>query len=309
MSIRTIILGTTMLAAIPAAHAQELPAPSRPGVPATTPVNPVNPGSPTVTTRPIEAPRSPLAPAPIQPPAPARPIACLPNAGPGPIAVSASPTSVCDGVPVTLTVSFQCPWPTSLTGAYPVTFTASSSSTDRDAGNTMIAFLNQLPRTQVRGGAPSVSASFTPRGLAASVTMQLRAQVETPRALTSPAIAVSITGSGQSAPTTPTTPTADGCRPTLGLNALESGVTAGGRVRVDLTLSCALSGPAVVQILSSQPNLVLPPPGGTVTIPAGRTTFRVELDSSRTENGASLLRAVLSQPAGNMTTGDEVRVN
>lgn len=310
MSIRTIVLATSCLAAIPAAQAQEqpgVPVPARPGT-QPLPGAPVTPGNPVIMPRPtLERPQTPLEPAPLKAPEPVRPVPCLPNAGPGPASVSASPAVIRDGVPVTLTVTFQCAWPATLTSAYLVSFTGSSPSTDRAAGETMVAFLNQIPRTQVMGGASSVSARFTPRGLVAPVVFQLKAEVATPRRIGTPAVTVNLAGGGQALPPPPPPPN-PGCRPVLTMNARETAVTAGALVHVDLTLSCTPSTPVQVQILSTRSDLVAPPPGGLVTIPAGRAALTAELTSSRTAFGTTTIRALLSNPAGNTTPGDDVIV-
>ncbi len=256
------------------------------------------------------APKRPADPSPILDPK--RPgsgptLPCPTDGHPRKVAVSLTPSQVRSGTPVKVRVSVECP----LKETQRIDFSASSpGTTDRAAGETLAAFVNQIPRTLLQAGTSSVETSFTPRGLANSVNLNLTAATERPRVVSTPAT-VSITGDGGTSapPAAPTTPPAAGCSPTVTLDAVQAAVAGGANVTVNLTLSCSPPGGAIVQIIT-QPAALLPgPPGGTVTIPAGQTRAQITLQAARQGSGTVTLRAVMSQPAGGASPTDTVSVN
>lgn len=256
------------------------------------------------------APRKPLDPSPIVNPklpgAGGPTLPCGSDGNPRKVFVRATPSQVRSGSPVTLRVSVECPVKTDQR----IDFNFNAPGvTDRSAGETMVAFVNQIPRTTLSAGSLFVETTFTPRGLTTSVNFNLTAATQQPSVASGPTT-VSITGDGVAvAPTVRPTAPAAGCVPRVTLNALQTGVIGGANVTVDLTLSCAPAGGAVVQVIT-QPGSLLPgPPGGTVTIPAGQTRFQLTLQAARQGSGNVTLRAVMSQPAGGISETDTVSVS
>jgi hypothetical protein len=174
----------------------------------------------------------------------------------------------------------------------------------------MVDFLNQIPRSFWQPDATSLVIRFTPRGLAANSLTNLSSYTQYPRRVASNVLPLRIEGSGSSAgappPASAPAPTAPRCDPAVTLNAIPTAVIGGANVPVDITFSCALAGESVVQIISSNENLLPRPPGGTVRMPANATRMQFNLQATRTGNGSVTLRAVLSQPAGRMSEPDSV---
>ncbi len=255
-------------------------------------------------------PRRPFDPSPIVNPkfpgAGGPTLPCSADGNPRKVFVRATPSQVRPGSPVTLRVSVECPPKTSQR----IDFTGSAPGvTDRSAGETMAAFLNQIPGTTLPAGALFVETTFTPRSLSASVNLNLTAATQQPRVVSAPTT-VSITGDGvAAAPTVRPTAPAAGCVPRVTLNALQTGVIGGANVTVDLTLSCSPAGGALVQIITQPGNLLPGPPGGTVTIPAGQTRTQLTLQAARQGSGNVTLRAVMSQPPGGISETDTVSVS
>lgn len=226
------------------------------------------------------------------------------SSNPRKVSVRVTPSAVRSGTPVTIRATVECPFRSAL----PVSFSGSAPGvTDRGAGDTMVAFLNQIPRSKtIAAGALFVEATFTPQGLANTVSFNLTASTDNPRIVSAPFV-VAITGNGVAAAPTavPTNPPA-GCVPGVTLNVVQSAVIGGANVTLDLTLSCAPPGGTTVQIIT-QPNTLLPgPPGGTVNIPAGQTRAQSTLQAARTGNGTVTVRALVSQPAGGPGSNDSV---
>lgn len=230
---------------------------------------------------------------------------CGSDSTPRKVFLSATPSQVRSGTPVKLRTSVECPVKTN----QQIDFTAVAPGvTDRSAGETFVAFLNQIPTTTLPAGSLFVETTFTPRGLTTSVNLNLTAATQKPRVVSGPT-AVSITGDGvAAAPTVRPTVPAAGCVPTVTLNALETAVISGANVTVQLTLSCAPAGGAVVQVITQPDNLLPGPPGGTIAIPAGQTRAQLTLQAARQGSGTVTLRAVMSQPPGGISPTDTVRV-
>jgi len=175
----------------------------------------------------------------------------------------------------------------------------------------MVAFLNQIPRSNISAGSTTATVRLTPRGLANSVSLMLSARTLQPLTLTSNAVAVRIEGDGIAAASPGSNPAVagPGCQPTLSLNMIPTAVIGGANVPVDLRMSCALTQEAVVQIITSNATLLPGPPANLVRIPAGQTALQFQLNAGRTGSGTVTLRALLSNPAfGGMTPADSLSV-
>lgn len=221
------------------------------------------------------------------------------------ITLEVVPATVRSGTPVELRITTQCP--TKETQSIEFS-TAAPGSNTRSAGEAMVAFLNQIPRSNINAGSSTATVRFTPRGLTNSVSLTLTAQTLKPLTVTSNSFAVRIEGDG--VPVAPAISPAAECRPTLSLNMIPNAVIGGASVPVDLRLTCALTQDATVQIISSNETLLPGPPANLVRIPAGQTAMQFQLIAGRTGPGTVTLRALLSHPAiGGMTPADSLSIS
>ncbi len=284
------------------AHAQQPALPNNALVPSPKP-GITAPLQPTLPNRPLDAnPLKPIAPNFGNPTGLAN--NCL--GSPVRITLEVVPATVRSGTPVELRVTTQCP--SKETQAIEFNAIAPGSNT-RGAGETMVAFLNQIPRSNITAGSSTATVRLTPRGLTNSVSMTLSATTQKPLAVTSNAFAVRIEGDGVPVAAPASRPVAE-CRPTLSLNMIPNAVIGGGSVPVDLRLTCALTQDATVQIISSNETLLPGPPANLVRIPAGQIAMQFQLIAGRTGSGTVTLRGLLSHPAiGGMTPADSISIN
>ncbi len=281
-----------------------LASPNQPGKPGQAP--PVQ--QPQLPTRPFDA--KPLQP--IGPQVGGNPnlkVACPPDGDPLKLTLEVTPKPLRSGMPVELRLSTQCP----VKNQQLVEFTGFAPGvTDRAAGDTLVAFLNQIPRTYWQPGSSAHVVSVTPRGLAASFSFNLKGRLSQPRVIFSNEVAVPIQGNGSSTdapqPASAAAPTSPRCDPSITLNAIPTAVIGGANVPVDISFSCALTVESVVQIISSNEALLPRPPGGTVRMPANTQRMQFSMQAARAGSGTVTLRAVLSQPAGRMSEPDSVIV-
>lgn len=236
-------------------------------------------------------------------------VTCPPDGDPLKLTLEVAPKPLRSGMPVELRLSTQCP----VKNQQLVEFTGFAPGvTDRAAGDTLVAFINQIPRTYWQPGSSSHVVSVTPRGLAASFSLNLKGRLSQPRLLFSNEVAVPIQGNGSSTgapqPASAAAPTVPRCDPSITLQAAPTAVIGGANVTVDVSFSCALTVESVVQIISSNEALLPRPPGGTVRMPANTQRLQFIVQATRTGSGTVRLRAALSQPAGRMSEPDSVIV-
>ncbi len=260
-------------------------------------------------------PNRPLDAKPLQPIAPQTPTnanlitPCPSDGDPLRLTLQVAPATLKSGTPVELRLFTVCP----VKNSQLVEFTAFAPGvTDRAAGDTMAALLNQIPRTFWQPGSSAHVVRYTPRGLAASFSLNLKGRLSQPRTLFSNEFAVRVEGNGGSAsvppPSNTATSAAPGCDPTITLNAIPTAVIGVANVQVDISYSCPLPVESVVQIISSNETLLPRPPGGTVRMPAHTQRMQLNLQATRAGTGTVTLRAALSQPAGRMSEPDSVIV-
>jgi len=228
--------------------------------------------------------------------------------GPVRITLEVVPTTVRTGTPVELRVTTQCP----PKETQAIEFNANAPGNNpRGAGETMVAFLSQIPRSNLTAGSTATTVRFTPSGLANPVTMVLTATTRKPTTVTSNTVSLRIEGDGIAA-TTPGNPVTVGpvCQPTLSLNMIPTAVIGGANVPVDLRMSCALTQEAAVQIISSNATLLPGPPANMVRIPAGQTALQFQLNAGRTGSGRVTLRAMLTNhPSAPISPADTLSVD
>ncbi len=130
----------------------------------------------------------------------------------------------------------------------------------------MVAFLNQIPRSNLAAGSTFTTVRFTPRGLTNSVSLMLSASPLTSGTTTSNSVAVRIVKRDGIPVASASSPAVVGqvCRPTLSANMIVGAVIGGATVPVDLRLSCALPQDAQVQIIISNQALLPGPPSNLV---------------------------------------------
>jgi hypothetical protein len=224
------------------------------------------------------------------------------------ITLNVVPVTIRSGTPVELRITTQCP--SKETQAIEFDAVAPGNNS-RGAGETMVTFLNQIPRSNISAGSSTATVRLTPRGLTNSVSLTLSAKTLKPLTITSNAVAVRIEGDGiaATAPGSGSGAVNPVCQPTLSLNMIPTAVIGGATVPVDLRLSCALTQEATVQIITSNANLLPGPPANLVRIPAGQTAVQFQLTAGRTGSGTVSLRALLSNPAmGGVTPVDSLAV-
>lgn len=319
-SIRAISVAALAWAALCGTAMAQVPLPPplhQPGMLQSVKPTPISPGGAIqLPNRPLDAKPLPSV-TPFSPSLPTLKAGCSPGGDPVKATLTIVPQVVRSGMPVEMHVRTVCPVGF---GARQEFTGQSTGTTDRAGGDTMMAFLRQIPANFWPGGTTELVIRFTPTGLGSSVpvTVFTTTVVETlpdhrQVRIKAPAANVRIEGDGAPAAPPPAReppppPLPPRCDPTISLNAVPTAVIGGSLVPVDITLSCALPTEAVVQIISSNVNLLPNPPGGTVRMPANTTRFQVQLQAQRVGTGSVTLRAVLSQPAGRMSETDTVLI-